>query len=80
MDQCHTSIQLYVKALRFIYSMINSENDTVSFVGSLVRHNANSPIGRNVSFFKYNFNTNLNETMFTDVALIVNAQPLCVEH
>ncbi len=79
MDQCHISIQLYVKSLRFIYSMINSENDTVAFVGSLVRHNANSPIGRNVSFLKHNFNINLNETMFTNVALIFNAQPLCVE-
>ncbi len=35
MDQCHIAVQLHIK----------------EFVCSLVRHNANSPIGLNESFF-----------------------------
>ncbi len=37
LGQCHISVQLYVKSLRFLHYMFNNSNRIVSYVGNIAR-------------------------------------------
>ncbi len=78
-DQYHISVQLYVKTLRFIYSLFNSSNSTVSFVGMLARQNATSPAGRNMAMLRNKFNVDFRESLHHNITLVFNAHKLSVE-
>ena len=43
---------LYRKSLKFVYSVMNSNNSIVAHIGQLIRQSAKSPIGGNVACFK----------------------------
>ena len=55
-DQSHFSVQLAVKILRFVNYMLKSFNKLVACVGNVTKYNAESPIGRNVSYCKHKYN------------------------
>ena len=41
------------KSLKFVYSVMNSNNSIVAHIGQLIRQSAKSPIGGNVACFRY---------------------------
>ena len=46
---------LYRKSLKFVYSVMNSNNPIVAHIGQLIRQSAKSPIGGNVACFRYTY-------------------------
>ena len=46
---------LYRKSLKFVYSVMNSNNSIVAYIGQLIRQSAKSPIGGNVACFIFKF-------------------------
>ncbi len=49
-DQQHISVQLLIKTLRFITSMLSNDNVLGRFITNIASHNAQSPIGSNINF------------------------------
>ena len=75
-NQYHISVQLFIKSLRFIYSLFNSNNSIVSYIGKILALDATSPIGKNLSYFRHKFDVSLNDTLKINIGRIVKANSL----
>ena len=70
-SQRHLSVQLYVKALRFINYMLNSSNDVVAYIGKMVSSDARSPIGGNAAYLRHTCNVNFDLNVVSNIDRIV---------
>ena len=61
---------LYRKSLKFVYSVINSNNSIVAHIGQLIRQSAKSPIGGNVACFRYKFVIDVDDNVLKNLRLI----------
>ena len=60
---------LYRKILKFVYSVMNSNNSIVAHIGQL-RQSAKSPIGGNVACFRYKFGIDVDDNVLKNLRLI----------
>ena len=61
---------LYRKSLKFVYSVMNSNNSIVAHIGQLIRQSAKSPIGGNVACCRYKFGIDVDDNVLKDLILI----------
>ena len=61
---------LYRKRLKFVYSVMNSNNSIVAHIGQLIRQSAKSPIGGNVACFRYKFGIDVDDNVLKNLRLI----------
>ena len=63
---------LYRKSLKFVYSVMNSNNSIiiVAHIGQLIRQSAKSPIGGNVACFRYKFGIDVDDNVLKNLRLI----------
>ena len=61
---------LYGKSLKFVYSVMNSNNSIVAHIGQLIRQSAKSPIGGNVACFRYKFGIDVDDNVLKNLRLI----------
>ena len=64
---------MHVKTLRFLNQMLHSSNQIVSYIGNTARSNANSPVGKNMSFLRYKYDVNFNDTLNCNISRVNNA-------
>ncbi len=73
MGQFHIRIQLYVKTLRFLHYMSNSTNAVVAYIYSMANLSSMSPLGKNISWFRFSFGVNFHNNLSRNIALVRNA-------
>ena len=63
---------LYKKSLslKFVYSVMNSNNSIVAHIGQLIRQSAKSPIGGHVACFRYKFGNDVDDNVLKNLILI----------
>ena len=61
---------LYRKILKFVYSVMNSNNSIVAHIGQLIRQSAKLPIGGNVACFRYKFGIDVDDNVLKNIRLI----------
>ena len=61
---------LYRKSLKFVYSVMNSNNSIVARIGQLIRQSAKSPIRGNVACFRYKFGIDVDDNVLNNLRLI----------
>ena len=63
---------LYRKSLKFVYSVMNSNNSIVApvAIGQLIRQSAKSPISGNVACFRYKFGIDVDDNVLKNLRLI----------
>ena len=61
---------LYRKSLKFVYSVMNSNNSIVAHIGQLIRQSAKSPIGGNIACFRYKFRIDVDDTVLKNLRLV----------
>ena len=61
---------LYRKSLKFVYSVMNSNNSIVADIGQLIRQSAKSRVGGNVACFRYTFGIDVDDTVLKNLILI----------
>ena len=54
---------LHKRMLTFLYSVLESPNEIVSYIGKLALPSAKSPMGKNMSYFKYKFGIVFNNSL-----------------
>ena len=59
---------LYRKILKFVYSVMNSNNSIVAHIGQLIRQYAKLPIG--VACFRYKFGIDVDDNVLKNIRLI----------
>ena len=70
---------LYRKSLKFVYSVMNSNNSIVAHIGQLIRQSSKSPVGSNVACFRYKFGINLDDKVLKNLRLITRYFELSAE-
>ncbi len=80
LDKPHISCQLYVKTLKFLYYMLQHENNIVASVGNMALSCATSPIGRNMSYLRHVFDVNFTESLSQCVNRVYRGTQICSEH
>ena len=58
------------KSLKFVYSVMNSNNSIVAHIGQLIRQSAKSPIGGNVACFRYKCGIDVDDNVLKNLRLI----------
>ena len=76
MQQCHISAQLHVKTIKFIYQMLMNSNSIVAYIARRGCMFSNSPLGRNISFFRYKYGIIFSNSMSSNVALVYDTHAL----
>ena len=61
---------LYRNSLKFVYSVMNSNNSIVAHIGQLIRQSAKSPIGGNLACFRYTFGIDVDDNVLKNLRLI----------
>lgn len=68
-NQCHISLQLYRRCVRFLYSMSQSSNLILHTCFTNAVHNANTSLGYNIAFFRHKYGI--------DISTLSIQQSLC---
>jgi hypothetical protein len=75
-NQLHISIQLFIRCLKFIYCLLQSENEIVCCTINNAMINAMSPLGSKIAFFRYKYDIDILHDMNTNIAKIVSSTKL----
>ena len=75
-NQTHISVQLHKRCARFLYSMNHSNNYIVSSCFSNAVQNASTPLGHNISFFRYEYSIDVMSYKLCDYLKLISPQTL----
>ena len=79
-NQDHINCQLAVKSVKFCYSILHHDNTIIREIGNRSRVCSMSPIGRNMSYFRYVCGVDFNMDVHNCVASVKNYAMPSREH
>ena len=75
-NQLSLSVQLQIKTYSFLYSVLNSNNVLIRYVGNVAKQNAMSPMGSNFATLRSRYGVSFVHKN-VDIPLIIKYNSLC---